>query len=272
LGDKISLIEAYKKQDSDPICTYNQRLYGWFDDDRTQWAMEILTAHDYVVTPVSSGDRLSWQRLVQYVRWYLDSRDLWQVKVVVDTALSARIAVRFGTKVKVVLSPRAVFSRQHIDATLAHEVDVHVMRYIHGKISGWNVLRKWTAGYLATEEWLAVFAAEQIHKTNTPDYINRAIYQKYILSAQGTMSFEHMYDFLRGWDYNRNKSLSQLFRTIVRQKKWVKNTADQSLLWWSKSKIYLDGYVLVRGLSDGERARLMCGKVALQYADLFKEL
>jgi hypothetical protein len=28
LGDKISLIEAYKKQDSDPICTYNQRLYG----------------------------------------------------------------------------------------------------------------------------------------------------------------------------------------------------------------------------------------------------
>lgn len=28
LGDKISLIEAYKKQDSDRIRTYNQRLYG----------------------------------------------------------------------------------------------------------------------------------------------------------------------------------------------------------------------------------------------------
>lgn len=50
------------------------------------------------------------------------------------------------------LSPRAVFGRQAIDATLAHEVGVHVMRYIHGKASGWHILRKGTAQYLATEE------------------------------------------------------------------------------------------------------------------------
>lgn len=72
--------------------------------------------------------------------------------MIVDTSLSARIAVRFGSRVKIVLRPRASFARHAIDATLAHEVDVHVVRYLQGKESGRHVLKKGTAHYLPTEE------------------------------------------------------------------------------------------------------------------------
>lgn len=127
------------------------------------------------------------------------------------------------------LSPRASFERQAIDATLAHEVDVHVMRYIHGKASGRKILRKGTAGYLPTEEGLAIHAATRVHRQYDPQYVNIAMYQKYVLSAQGRMSFEHMYDFLRGWKFNRGKNMSQLFRAILRQKKGIKDTSNELL-------------------------------------------
>ncbi len=219
LSDKVELISAYKKQDSDRIRIYNERLYGSFDDERVALAMDVMHVHDNIVGDVSESEMLSGVELQAYIRSYLDERGLQQVKVVFDPALSARVAVRLGARVRVVLSPRAMFARGAIDATLAHEVDVHVMRYIHGKDTGWKILRKGTAGYLPTEEGLAIYAAEQVHKQADPEYVNRAIYQKYVLSAQSSLSFEHMYDFFRGWKANESKTLSQAYRAILRQKK-----------------------------------------------------
>lgn len=63
LGDKIALIEAYKKQDADLIRTYNERLYGSFDNGRMQLAMEMMRTRDNntatAVTQHSSADFLS---------------------------------------------------------------------------------------------------------------------------------------------------------------------------------------------------------------------
>jgi hypothetical protein len=52
------------------------------------------------------------------------------VDIIFDGSLSSRIAIRFGKRVRVVLHMRASFDPLTIDATLAHEVDVHVRRFI----------------------------------------------------------------------------------------------------------------------------------------------
>lgn len=271
LLDKIHLIEAYKKQDSDAIRTYNERLYGAFDDDRQQRAMDVLRECD-VMKPDATENAviLRGAALQAYVRKHLDDAGLFHVKVITDPVLASRIAVRLWSRAKVVFNPRAEFDRQTIDATLAHEVGVHVVRYLRGKETGWNILRKWTARYVMTEEWLALHAAEEIYLQDNSDYINRAIYQKYILSAQGHLSFSDMHDFLRGWKYNDDKSFSQLFRTVLRQKKGVIDTSNDMLRGRSKPKVYLDGYELICWLSRDEKERLMCGRVAMQYIDLFE--
>lgn len=83
-----------------------------------------------------------------------------------------------GRGCKLNISPKIQLNKAQLQALLAHEVDIHLTRYLNGKKSGWNIFSSGTAYYLRDEEGLAVWSAMQVLPEGEE---NLAIYKKYYL-------------------------------------------------------------------------------------------
>lgn len=67
-----------------------------------------------------------------------------------------------GKSCKLNISPNLILTEQQLKALLAHEVDIHLVRYLNGKKSGWNIFKSGTGYYLKDEEGLAIWNARQV--------------------------------------------------------------------------------------------------------------
>jgi hypothetical protein len=122
---------------------------------------------------------------------------------------------------------------------LAHEIDVHVVRYLNWKKTWWKILQAWTAFYLKDEEWLAIWNSFNYLPEN---YEKNSMYEKYLLINKAEQTdFVHLANIIRS--LHPEEWLLKIFRRTMRFKRWIQNTAFK---WeWTayyKDKIYLDWY------------------------------
>ncbi len=91
---------------------------------------------------------------------------------------------------------------------MAHEVDIHLTRYLNGLKSGWNIFKSGTGYYLKDEEGLAVWNAMQVLPENEE---NLSIYKKYyLLSESKRYSFSKLTDMIRF--FSPEKNLERIFK------------------------------------------------------------
>ena len=239
LEHKLQLTKAYKKQDFKNIWKYNKLLYGELDS-------ELIKKAKTQINPFAEKNLwkiLSVYEVVKKVKNHLKNIWLDDIKVYLESNLSSRILVRRWEPIIVSISKSSEFYEKEIDMILAHEIDVHVVRYINGKKSWWKTLQAWTAFYLTDEEWLAIWNSFRYLPEN---YEKNAIYEKYYLISQAEKAdFVHLANIIR-WLYPQ-EWLLKIFRRTMRFKRWIQNTAFK---WeWTayyKDKIYLDGYNKVK--------------------------
>jgi hypothetical protein len=75
------------------------------------------------------------------IRKYLKDRGFSTVQIVFTPEISSRISVIRSNPLKVQIADDAVFRETELLGTLAHEVDVHIQRYINGLDTGWKILK-----------------------------------------------------------------------------------------------------------------------------------
>ena len=236
---KLNLIKAYKKQDFKLIGKYNTLLYGSVNE-------ELLTLAKTKIWPVFDkklGRRFSIQEVVKKTKKHLKQKWLENIKVKVESDVSSRILVKRWEPIIVAINKNSEFYEKEIDMILAHEIDVHVIRYINWKKSWWKILQSGTWFYLKDEEWLAIWNS---FRYLPDDYEKKAIYEKYYLLSQAEKTdFVSLANIIK-WLYPED-GLLKIFRRTLRFKRWIQNTAFR---WeWTvyyKDKIYLDGYIKVK--------------------------
>lgn len=232
---KLELIKAYKNQDFENIAKYNNLLFGSINKDYLEEAKKKVTPF----TPkYDLGRKLFLFEVAEKVEQHLKKRNI-QWKVVLESDLSARILVKRWDPLIVAISKNAVFYEKEINMVLAHEIDVHALRYLNWKKTWWKILQAWTGFYLKDEEGLAIWNSLNYLPEN---YEKNAMYEKYLLvyEAQNNdfVGLTNLLRFLHPED-----SLLKIFRRAMRFKRWLQNTAFK---WegtaYFKDKIYLDGY------------------------------
>ena len=236
---KLKLIKAYKKQDFKLIWKYNKLLYGNIEK-------ELLIESKTKMNPFAEKNLwrlLSINEIYKKVRKYLNNKWLFNIKIVIQTALPSRILVKRWDPIIVNISQSAEIYEKEINMILAHEIDVHVVRYINWKTSWWKILQSWTWFYLKDEEWLAIWNSFIYLPKN---YEKNAMYEKYFLISQAEKAdFVNLTNIIK-WLYP-TEWLLKIFRRTIRFKRWIQNTAFK---WeWTayyKDKIYLDGYMKVK--------------------------
>jgi hypothetical protein len=172
-----------------------------------------------------------------------------------------------GKEIKISISKSAIFREEWLRATLAHEIDTHLVRYLNWLKSWWNIFKSWAAYYQKDEEGLAIWNGNQVLPD---DYEKISLYKKYMVTYElQKFSFSKSADFLR-FIYP-DRSLEWIFKSIIRSKRGIINTSHTNT-WYLKDKIYLDGFSKVdQRLQAGNNPEKMYkGKIKIDDLDYIK--
>ena len=233
-----NLILAYSKQDFENIALYNRKLFGDFDEELLKLAKgKVLDRHEFWCNRNALGKPLKLSEMEKYIEKYLLEKKIYGVDIVFSYDTLSRISVIMGKQIRISISKSATFKEEWLRATLAHEIDTHLIRYLNGIKSWWNIFKSWTAYYQRDEEWLAIWNGNAVLPD---DYEKISLHKKYVITHElPKFTFSKAAEFLR-FTYPE-RSLEWLFKTIIRSKRGIINT-DRIGVWYLKDKIYLDGF------------------------------
>lgn len=241
LEDKIYLIKAYKEQDYSKIYKYNEKLF-WKIDNKLLELCENKSNLLY-------DNSLLWEIMdhnyvVNYIKDYLSKNSLLSyVKVILSSSNISRISVnRKKGAIEIRVSIDWIFREKELDWIIAHEIWVHLVRYLNWKKTWWNILETWVADYLKTEEWLAVYNSLKFFPKW---YEKNSIYHNYyMIELAKKMDFKELAEV---WFKLKWNDYVKVFKTITRFKKWIIDTKQKNpWAFFSKDKVYLDWYISIK--------------------------
>lgn len=263
LQHKVTLLEAYSQQNYTGIEQGNRVMYGALSSEYIELSLQSLV-------PSHSANRRKLGRVLKkheveaVTKKYLHEQWVGDVVVRFTSEGYGRMSVIKGKRIVIKIAINAGIREKELLASLAHEVDVHIKRYLAARHSWRRLLMSGTAGYMTDEEGLALLHSERYLPTS---YEKMGMFRKYLaVSQSATASFSDLAQQMRE---GGKKSLVGIFKGVLRVKKWLQDT---SVTWlgttYYKDKIYLDGYLNVRQWIEQwwDETKLMLGKIKI--ADL----
>lgn len=188
-----------------------------------------------------------------------DWRCVIRETLVADCAVGGRtLALRAGAK----------FHRKHIDALIAHEIEVHALTSENGAHQPWLLLRRGTAGYLATQEGLAAWSQNRVLPENHPKRLGPA--RSYLaVDYARTHGFRETRKYLEQvLGYGAEKALNK----TIDIKRGLMRTAEPGA--FTKGMVYLKGLTSIESFQSGggDLKRLYVGKVTLEDLELIEKV
>ena len=152
------------------------------------------------------------------------------------------------------------FSKITIDRLFVHEIGTHVRRSENGKKQDSLLYRYGFPNYIETEEGFAIYNEECYGMLSEFDKLRYALR---VVACNKTfeMDFYSLQSFLSIY-----LSESEAFDMAARVKRGFVNT--DSLGGYTKDKIYLSGYYIVKKLGQLELNKLMIGKIGVKQLQL----
>lgn len=154
LLSKVRLLEAVGTRD---VTAYSQTIYSRPSVDVVRRAEAFLREHPPEEWP---HRELPAEVLKERFTQALASRGLDDWGVVLRTEGVVGVSVNHRQRTLEVHAERS-FSDHDISRLIVHEIDTHILRRRRGEETGLNIFAFGTAGYLTTEEGLAVFQESQ---------------------------------------------------------------------------------------------------------------
>ena len=201
LAHRSKLLQAYTKQDFKTIEKENIALFGAIDEKLFQESKEKL--FNQPASQTEKEKHLHFNQIHEFVEKYLSEKGIFGVDIIENVANFSRMSVSTGKNTaKLNIAKNLNVSEKELKSMLAHEVDIHLVRYLNGLKSGWNVFKSGTGYYLKDEEGLAVWNAMQILPEREE---NLAIYRKYYLLGESKKhNFSKMVDLMYFLNPNRS--------------------------------------------------------------------
>jgi len=162
----------------------------------------------------------------------------------------------------------AQFSPVHVQALIKHEVETHILTAENGAHQPYALLRRGCAGYLDTQEGLAIYNQNRVYGEGSEKRYNPP---RNLLGVAEAL--EHGFADVRAYlqhslGYDPAKALSQ----TIAMKRGLGDTAEPGA--FTKSVVYFRGLRAVEKFvrDGGDLRRLYIGKVALEDLDLVERV
>lgn len=154
---------------------------------------------------------------------------------------------------------KARFSSREIKALIVHEIETHILTAENGKSQPYMIFSRGLAGYLTTQEGLAVYNTEKMFGVRRRSMLS-------VLASKRAMesSFSDVFDFLRGLRVPDERA----FQVTMKVKRGLEDTGQPG--GFTKDIIYLKGREEIKEFvqKGGELKDLYRGKFNLRDLDL----
>jgi alpha-L-glutamate ligase-like protein/uncharacterized protein (TIGR02421 family) len=159
------------------------------------------------------------------------------------------------------------FSRERIESLIAHEIETHVLTAENGSKQPYELLERGMAGYLETQEGLAIFNQNKVLSEGN---------EKRFWPALGVLAVhygaEHSFSELRAFIRSLGFDDSRALRTCFKIKRGMGDTGKHGA--FAKELVYFRGWLAVREFlqEGGDIKKLYIGKITLRDIDLIRRV
>lgn len=224
---KLSLFET---RDSIEFGVASKEIFGSVSKSLYQAALRFVRNAPFKTDPSKEFDtKKSIEILKDFLKKYQLSH--WKIKILDDSVADIQVT----KKDSILLKKGTKFQENRLRALLVHEIGTHVFRFENGKRQSLRILERGTAGYLKTEEGLAIWNQNNLNlelgeKLLTPSYLVIAIYMA------GKMNFVDLFHYLKS-TFELSNDLT--WKLCVKSKRGLKNTNLKTA--FTKDSIYFSG-------------------------------
>ncbi len=192
----------------------------------------------------------------------LETYGITDWKIIYKDSLTARFTI--GKKNSLLIKKDAVFSENEIRKILAHEIETHVLTTLNGRNQPYKIFERGLAGYLETQEGLAIYHQESVFPLK--QNINIAVGT---ILADMTLkkTFRDLYNF--ALKYVDEETAWQL---ALKAKRGMVDTEKKG--GFPKNHLYLQGCLKIKDfLSGGGKLEdIFLGKIALDQLSIVKTI
>ena len=260
LQQKLHLLESVDSADF-PRCS--GKVFGSVSSGAYQRALKFVQNHQKKIRPDTS-EIWDAERSESELKKYLKQHHLghWKIKILTDSVADIQVV----KKGQIFLKKDAKFSQNRLQALLAHEVGTHVFRFENGKRQDLQLFARGTAGYLQTEEGLAIWNQNALglnlgEKFLMPAYLIIGIYwgQK--------MNFNDLFGYLKT---HFELDDADAWKITTKVKRGVKNGEKGA---FTKDALYFLGHEQVEDFfkKSGHISELYPGKISIRDLKILKK-
>lgn len=261
LENRLELLES---RDSSDFGTFSEATFGKVSRHVYQEALKSIRLIGEVQADTSP--EIDFKASQEILQDYLNKHELkhWQIKILTDSVADIQVTKRDA----ILLKKDVTFRENRLKALLVHEIGTHVFRFENGKVQPYRLLERGTAGYLRTEEGLAVWNQNQLglnlgDKAITPPLLIVAIY----LSQR--MSFHDLFHYLKS-TFELDDAMC--WKLCVKAKRGLSDTSKK--MAFHKDAIYFMGLRDIEKFlkKDGDIADLYVGKITVADLPLIQKI
>lgn len=228
---KLQLLKAHQESDHKRFTQLSWELYGVISDECFEACKDMLAKKWAIEEELAMSEEEIRSDIKKF-------NHIYNIKLKFRTADSA---ARFSVKWDyLTMRHWAKVWKKEFRSIIAHEIEGHYLRTLNAQSLPYKVLQKWTAGYIETEEWIAIYNQYRFLSEKQQKYYSiyeRYYFTHYALKHSYTQLVQKMCEYYDD-DYWR------VFDYLLRLKRWLKNTSKDGVFW--KDLVYLNGYMKIK--------------------------
>ncbi|OIO52898.1 hypothetical protein AUJ46_06515 [Candidatus Peregrinibacteria bacterium CG1_02_54_53] len=252
---RLTMLDARGK-DAKQFTDASLSLFGEIRESDVQEAMANFLPRPSK-PPKADESALSAAQAQQLLQDAIDHYGLHDWHCVLRDSIVADCTVGGRT---IALRSRAKFTKSHVDALIAHEIETHAITAENGTHQSWHLLRKGTANYLTTQEGLAIWNQNRVLPAwHIKRY--RPAQSLLAVSYAQTHSFKDTRLYLEEkLGYPVLKALNK----AIDVKRGISDTSQPGA--FIKGAVYFLGHRAIESFvkNDGDLKRLYWGKVSIE--------
>jgi len=223
------LIEA---RDTPHFTEISKKLFGHVTEHTYRLAVKFIKENIYTIGQDESYE-MDTKEAMKMLKNFLKEYKLsyWKIKIIEDTVADIQV-----TKNNIILLKKGIrFRENRLKALLVHEIGTHVFRLENGKLQKYRIFQQGTAGYLKTEEGLAVWNQNKLNLNLGEKYLTGAflILATYMSDKMG---FRDLFHYLKN-TYDISDEFA--WKLCVKSKRGYKDTETKGA--FTKDIVYFLG-------------------------------
>ncbi len=234
--NKLSFLKAFKKQDTEWMYLFSEQLFWKIDSYNLEYSNDVLKNKQDIKTET---EYLVYEEIKEEIKKF---NHIYWIKIKLQKGqTTARFSMKWNN---MIFREKSKVWKKEIRSIIAHEIEWHYLRKFNWKKIKFSIFSKGTAGYLQTEEWIAIYNQNRFLNKSSSKYYN--IFERYyFINFTQKHSYRRLMEKLTEY-YNNN--LEKVFLYMLRLKRGYE---DVTKSWcFMKDVVYVNWFLEIKDYID----------------------